>query len=124
MLTTHYLDEAERLSDRVAIIADGRILTVGPARTIAERSGAPTRISFATPLAVTRGECRPPAELGASINGEEVIVLTGAASETMQSILGWARRCHLDPLANLAVVPPDLEDAYLRIVDANPTSSR
>ena len=121
LLTTHYLDEAEHLSDRVAILAEGRIPMVGSTRALAARTRAPTRISFTTPKAVTRGELCLPDELDATINSNEVVVLARDASVTVQTILSWATRSKVDPLENLAVIPPHLEDAYLRLVDENAT---
>ena len=43
VLTTHYLDEAERLADRVAILRDGRICACGTAAELADRAGAKPR---------------------------------------------------------------------------------
>jgi len=40
ILTTHYMEEAEALSDRIGIMKDGRLLTVGTARELMERTGA------------------------------------------------------------------------------------
>src|SRR4051794_33201238 len=49
LLTTHYLDEAERLADRVAVLAGGRIRAVGTTSELTRLAGAPTSISFAAP---------------------------------------------------------------------------
>jgi len=48
-LTTHYMDEAQFLADRVAVIADGRIVAAGPPATLAGREHMTTTISFALP---------------------------------------------------------------------------
>jgi hypothetical protein len=60
LLTMHQLDEAERLSDRVAILSDGRIQMAGTPRALAREVGAPTRISFSVPERLRRGEIGPP----------------------------------------------------------------
>ncbi|MCS6787730.1 MAG: ABC transporter ATP-binding protein, partial [Aigarchaeota archaeon] len=46
VLTTHYMEEAERLSDRVAIIVKGRIAAIGEVRRLIEEHGGKTRLFF------------------------------------------------------------------------------
>jgi ABC-2 type transport system ATP-binding protein len=48
-LTTHYMEEAERLADRIAVIAAGEIVDVGTPRTIGDRDRADTEIEFVLP---------------------------------------------------------------------------
>ena len=49
LLTTHYLDEAERLADRVAILRDGRICACGTPAELAEQAGARPRLALVQP---------------------------------------------------------------------------
>jgi len=56
LLTTHYLDEAEQLADRIAILRAGRIEMAGTTHEVAARAGLATRISFTTPSALRRGQ--------------------------------------------------------------------
>lgn len=56
ILTTHYLEEAEALSDRIGIMKDGRLLTVGTAEEIKERAGK-TRFEDAF-VAIVKGEAK------------------------------------------------------------------
>ena len=60
LLTTHYLDEAEQLADRIAILRAGRIELAGTTHEVAVRAGLATRISFTTPrrCAAVRSPCR------------------------------------------------------------------
>ena len=56
LLTTHYIEEAERLCDRVAIIDHGQVIALGTPRELVQRSGKGTRIevSFAKPVSLDR----------------------------------------------------------------------
>ncbi len=54
VLTTHYLDEAERLADRVAILQDGRIQVAGTVRQVARQAGVKAKIKFTAPERVLR----------------------------------------------------------------------
>lgn len=122
ILTTHYLDEAERLADRVAILAAGRIVQLGRPRELAIRSKAPTTISFAAPAALRRGDVRLPGHLRPAAAGRpgtrahddtRVDIRSGEPWTDLRLLLDWAERNRLGPLADLSVAPPSLEDAYL-----------
>ena len=54
LLTTHYLNEAEALADRVGVIADGRILEVAPPASLGGRSTTAATVSW-----TTRSSSRP-----------------------------------------------------------------
>jgi len=93
LLTTHYLDEAEHLADRVAILAGGAIRASGTPAELARVAGAPTRISFLC------------------ADGERVSLATHDTESSLRELLG----AHTE-LADLAVAPPTLEDVYLELV--------
>ena len=115
VLTTHYLDEAERLADRVAILQAGRIQVAGPVRHVARRAGVPTTISFTYPER-TRVSSPPPDCLGLVVDGEVATCRTANAARALRELLAWATANDLGDLQDLAVVTPTLEDAYLRLV--------
>ena len=56
LLTTHYMDEAQALADRVAVIVAGQIVAHGPPATIGGRDTAQARIRFALPAGRTAGD--------------------------------------------------------------------
>ena len=56
-LTTHYMDEAERLADRIAVIAAGRIVAQGTPETLGGRDRAGVTISFSLPAAAESAAC-------------------------------------------------------------------
>jgi len=116
VLTTHYLDEAERLADRVAILQAGRVEISGPVRQVARQAGVPTRISFTAPEPLRSGRVEPPPDLGITLRGEAAICYTANAAVALRALLAWAAANDLGDLDDLAAETPTLEDAYLRLV--------
>jgi ABC-2 type transport system ATP-binding protein len=115
LLTTHYLDEAEQLADRIAILRAGRIELAGTTHEVAARAGLATRISFTTPSALRRGQVPLPDGIDLSVRGPESVCHTGNAAMTLRMLLEWARQNSLGDLAGLAVTAPRLEDTYLQL---------
>jgi ABC-2 type transport system ATP-binding protein len=120
LLTTHYLDEAERLADRIAILRAGRIELSGTTQEVATRAGLPTRISFTTPSALRRGQLLPPDGIDLAVRGPESVCHTGNAALTLRLLLAWAAEHHLGDLDGLAVTAPRLEDTYLQFTSDQP----
>ncbi len=100
LLTTHYLEEAERLADRVGVIAAGRIIEVGQPETLGGRQEAPTTVTWLEDgvrrSQSTKEPTRVVTELAARFGGE---------------------------VPELAVLRPTLEDVYLRMIGATETAS-
>ncbi len=95
LLTTHYLDEAQALADRVAIVKDGRVLAIGPPRTLS--AGATHyRIAY-------RNSAGEPVELESEDPTRTLHELTAEALERGEQ------------LEELSVGRPTLEDAYLEL---------
>jgi ABC-2 type transport system ATP-binding protein len=120
LLTTHYLDEAERLADRIAILRAGRIELSGTTQEVATRAGVATRISFTTPSALRRGQLPPPDGIDLAVRGSESVCHTGNAALTLRLLLAWAAEHHLGDLDGLAVTAPRLEDTYLQFTSDQP----
>jgi len=96
LLTTHYLDEAQRLADRVAVIRAGRIVSLGtPAELIGDTRS--TEIRF------RRG-------------GEQVVIQTENPTQTLYELTSEALAAGLE-VDGLEVRRPTLEDVYLDLVD-------
>jgi len=117
VLTTHYLDEAERLADRVAILQGGRVQTAGSVRQVARQAGMPTTITFTAPEALRHGRVRLPGSLQAEGSSEVARCRVTNAAVALRELLAWAAEHGLGDLDDLAVETPTLEDAYLRLVN-------
>jgi ABC-2 type transport system ATP-binding protein len=117
VLTTHYLDEAEQLADRVAILAGGRVQTAGSVRQVARQAGVPTTISFTAPERVRRGDVAPPGCLDVEVRGDVARCRVLNAAVALRELLAWAGANGLGDLDDLTVETPTLEDAYLRLVN-------
>jgi ABC-2 type transport system ATP-binding protein len=110
LLTTHYMDEAQHLADRVAVIADGRIVAEGTPATLAGRDSARATVSFTLPDGVM-----PPPDLAASplADGSFELVPTDL-TRALHQLTGWALEQSVS-LDSLRVLRPSLEDVYLQL---------
>ncbi|MBD0423434.1 ABC transporter ATP-binding protein [Streptomyces sp. TRM S81-3] len=115
LLTTHYLEEAEQLADRLAIMHDGRIATTGtPAEVTATQ---PSRITFELPEGYFVGDLPPLAELGVTgheTDGRTVRLRTRELQRAATGLLVWAERARVE-LHRLDVRSASLEEAFLGI---------
>ncbi|MFJ5518843.1 ABC transporter ATP-binding protein [Streptomyces griseoluteus] len=115
LLTTHYLEEAEELADRLAILHEGRIAASGtPAEVTA---GRPAGISFRLPTGYFPGDLPPLAELGVcahEITGRTVRLSTRELQRTAAGVLAWAERAGVE-LHGLDMRSASLEEAFLQI---------
>ncbi|MFC8668885.1 MULTISPECIES: ABC transporter ATP-binding protein [Streptomyces] len=123
VLTTHYLEEAEGLADRLAILHAGRIAVTGtPAEVTASQ---PSRISFELPAGYFPGDLPPLASLGITgheMEGRTIRLRTLELQRAATELLVWAQRAGVE-LRGLDVRSGSLEEAFLRIArEASQTS--
>ena len=102
VLTTHYLEEAEALADRIAVIKDGEIVAEGTPATLGERDQSATRISFTPPPGVSAPPIEP-------------VTITTEPLRALRALTEWGVREGVE-LHDLEVRRPSLEDVYLRLV--------
>jgi len=112
-LTTHYMEEAQELADRVAIIARGQIVAEGPPDDLGDREKAPATISFRLPDGASAAEL-PGEAAGAPAENGNVSFSTGSPVRTLNELTEWALARGVD-LEGLEVRRPTLEDVYLEL---------
>jgi ABC-2 type transport system ATP-binding protein len=111
VLTTHYMEEAEALADRIAILVEGRIAAEGTPSSIGNRESAPAEIRFVAPpgfdpTVLSDGEVRR--------DDDHLIVTATDATATVGELVDWARAEHR-ALVGLEIRRPSLEDVYLEL---------
>jgi ABC-2 type transport system ATP-binding protein len=111
VLTTHYMDEAEALADRVAIIDAGRPGTAACPRRPRGRDVGEARIQFRLPAGRTISDL-PVETTGAT--GDYIEIRTAQPVEVLAALTTWALRESVD-LIGLRVERLTLEDVYLRL---------
>ena len=114
VLTTHYLEEAERLADRVAVITAGALVSQGPPGRLIARQATPA-ITFTLPAGLTTEDLPEPARRAISGPPGRTVTLPAPSPLPMLRILAdWADQAGHD-LPDLEVRRPTLEDAYLQL---------
>ena len=114
-LTTHYMEEAEYLADRIAVLAAGRIVAEGTAATLGGRDTEASIVSFTLPPGTPAADL-PPALAGyvtSTANGH-VEAETRSPLRLVGVLAGWAAERAID-LPDLDVHRPTLEDVYLQL---------
>jgi ABC-2 type transport system ATP-binding protein len=118
LLTTHYMDEAQNLADRVAVIAAGRIVAEGTPASIGNRDRVSTHFRYRPP----DGQ-NPPADLTAAPGADGYVdIIPDDLTSALNRLTGWALE-HNVKLDSLEIVRPSLEDVYLSLT-GSPTESR
>ena len=113
LLTTHSMEEAEALADRVIVIVAGRIVAEGTPDTLGGRDQAPSTIRFRVPTGV--GIEQLPELRGRHFAADrDHVTLAGADLSDLGELLDWARASGT-PLPGLTVERPSLEDVYLEL---------
>ncbi len=112
LLTTHYMDEAQQLADRIAVIARGQIVATGTPTTLGDRHRAGATVRFYLPVGASADGLPAPF---AGVAGSWIEALCPDPTSALHELTGWATAQNAQ-LDGLSVTPPSLEDVYLRLV--------
>jgi ABC-2 type transport system ATP-binding protein len=123
-LTTHYMDEAEYLADRIAVLSAGRVVARGTPRTLGGRDHMSTAISFTLPGELAARDLpeglRPLAGPGP---GGSTLLHSESPLVHLQMLGNWALGGGFD-LPDLDVHRPTLEDVYLSLTGSTSTKDQ
>jgi ABC-2 type transport system ATP-binding protein len=118
VLTTHFMDEAQYLADRLAVIANGRIVAEGQPETLAGRDRMLATVHFSLPSGVA-----PPPQLDITAKVNNAFeVRTTKVTQDLFDLTSWALSTGVD-LEDLRVERPTLEDVYLQLTAEDAATS-
>jgi ABC-2 type transport system ATP-binding protein len=115
-LTTHYMDEAEALADRVAVVVDGSIVAEGTPPELGGRDHDAAVVCFRLPQGLSTGELPELPEADLTAIGRHVELRSPVPTATLAVLTGWAQARGIE-LLELEVRRPSLEDVYLRLTE-------
>ena len=112
LLTTHYMEEAQRLADRVAVLAEGRLIAVAAPDALGGEAAEASLVTFRLPDGVD------PADLPIAVDGRgpEITLRTTTPTRDLAPLLSWAVVRGFE-LEGLTVSRPSLEDVYLELTE-------
>jgi ABC-2 type transport system ATP-binding protein len=113
-LTTHYMDEAQRLSDHVAILRSGELVAYDTPAALGGDERRATVVRFRLPQGVSAEEIGSAVEESTDVSGSQVSFTTREAQRSLSKLLAFADQRGLE-LADLEVRRPSLEDVFLEV---------
>jgi ABC-2 type transport system ATP-binding protein len=115
-LTTHYMDEAQHLADRVAILRQGSIVAQGPTAQLGATLGRHSVVRFRIPSGFSADEIRSVVESEISLSGNEASFEAEHPQRQLHRLLGLAEERGVE-LEDLEVRQPSLEDVFLELTE-------
>ena len=117
VLTTHYMEEAYRLADRVAVVARGELVALGtPEELVARTSAGRSVLRFLLPTGVSGSEL-PQLDGEVELDDQRVVVRSLALTADLHTVTGWAGARGIE-LDGLALERGSFEDTYLELIGA------
>ena len=114
IVTTHYMEEAEKLCDRVGIIDHGRVLVVGTPEQLIEEMRGLTRISFSSEIPLDTITAELTVADAWYDDNEQLNIHTHAVAETISGLHQLAES-EDRPIAKLATHEPNLEELFINL---------
>ncbi len=114
VLTTHYMEEAEQLADRVAVIQAGRLVALGTPEELIANQGTDAVIGFELPGGLAADDLPHVGSAAWRVHGEQVELRTAHPTQDLHVLTEWAleRELRLD---GLSMTRPTLEEVYLQL---------
>ncbi|MGA2293600.1 MAG: ABC transporter ATP-binding protein [Acidimicrobiales bacterium] len=113
-LTTHYMDEAQHLADRIIILRAGGIAAQGTPDELSETLGYHTEVTFEAPAGVEIGAWTDLLGASARVDGPFIRFRTDQVQADLKVLLDWAQARDVE-LANLQAVRPTLDDVFVQL---------
>jgi ABC-2 type transport system ATP-binding protein len=114
LLTTHYMEEAQQLADRIGILRAGELVAVGTVEEIGVRLRTSPVVRFRIPDGVAVETIASEAGAPVELEGEVATIRAGDPQPVLYRLTTWAEHERL-PLAGLEVTQPTLEDLFLEL---------
>jgi ABC-2 type transport system ATP-binding protein len=114
ILTTHFMEEAERLADRVAIVDHGKLLTLAEPAALRRNGGSTLRFTGPPSLDIGQLEALPAARSAREVESGTYIIETADTIALLAELTAWARE-HGIVLDELRAGHETLEDVFLRL---------
>ena len=114
LLTTHYLEEAEHLADRVGVLVSGRLVAEGTPDELISGGARATTVRFELPAGVDAADVLAIVPAGATARNGRVEFATVTPTADVNAVTGWALARGIE-LAGLVVARPTLEDVFLEL---------
>jgi ABC-2 type transport system ATP-binding protein len=113
-LTTHYMDEAQHLADRLCILRDGLVVAQGTTSDLTRDAGGGVVVRFRLPAGTDVAAVREACDVEPNVSGSEITLKTDHPQATLYRLTGWAEGHHIE-LEGLEVTRPSLDDVFLEL---------
>jgi ABC-2 type transport system ATP-binding protein len=116
VLTTHYIEEAQQLCDRLAVVDHGRVIATGTPAELIAAAKSPPHVTFTAARApdVRRLEALA-GVTAASVEGEAAVLHTTQPSRTIIDLVNWIQGEEGNELVDLHIHKPSLEDVFIEL---------